>query len=100
MSFDGTRAEWIRGQWHYRLTTEVDHVAVIQVEHTGRLDPEAPLYPDDYLPWTVLRREFSADENMDLELLKITGLSKATLKKRGFSEYRIFYGEQEWTMIK
>ena len=40
MSVDGTRAEWIRGQWHYRLTTEVGNVAEIKVEHTGHLDPE------------------------------------------------------------
>jgi hypothetical protein len=89
---------WIRGQWRYSLTTE-DLRAEIQVEHTGGFDPEVMPYPSDYLPWTILVREFNATENMELELLKITGYAKAALKKRGFKEYRLFYGQEEWELV-
>ena len=99
MSVDGARAEWIRGQWHYRLTTEVGNVAEIKVEHTGHLDPEVMPYPHDYLPCTILVREFGSTETMELELLKITGYAKATLKKRGFKEYRIFFGQEDWELV-
>ena len=90
--------EWIRGHWRYSLTTEALK-AEIQVEHTGDLDPEVMPYPEDYLPWTILVREFGSTVNMELELLKITGYAKATLKKRGFKEYRIFYGQEDWELV-
>ena len=90
--------EWIRGQWRYSLTTE-DLKAEIQVEHTGGFDPEVMRYPEDYLPWTILVREFGSTENMELELLKITGYARATLKKRGFKEYRMFFGQEDWELV-
>mgnify|MGYP005641075441 CR=1 FL=1 len=90
--------EWIRGQWRYSLTTE-SLKAEIQVEHTGDFDPEVMPYPNDYLPFTVLVREFTATENMELELLKVTGYAKATLKKRGFKEYRLFFGQEDWELV-
>ena len=90
--------EWIRGQWRYSLTTE-NLKAEIQVEHTGGFDPMVERFDADHLPWTILVREFTATENMELELLKVTGYAKATLKKRGFKEYRLFFGQEDWELV-
>ena len=79
--------KWIRGKWRYTLTTD-GLTALIQIDDTGGLDPEEVLYPDDY-PRPLLSREFGDDEDMKIELLKITGLSKATLKKQGFAESQV-----------
>ena len=77
----------IKGKWRYTFTTD-GLTALIQVDDTGGLDPEEVLYPDDY-PRPLLSREFSDNEDMKIELLKITGLSVATLKKRGFEESQV-----------
>ena len=82
--------KWIRGKWRYTLTTD-GLTALIQIDDTGGLDPEEVLYPDDY-PRPLLSREFGDDEDMKIELLKITGLSKATLKKQGFARVRLTLG--------
>ena len=89
--------KWIRGKWRYTLTTD-GLTAVIQIDDTGGLDPEEVLYPYDY-PRPLLSREFGDDEDMKIELLKITGYAKATLKKRGFKEYRIFFGQEDWELV-
>ncbi len=76
--------KWIRGKWRYTLTTD-GLTAVIQIDDTGGLDPEEVLYPADY-PRPLLSREFGDDGDMKIELLKITGLARAALKKHGFEE--------------
>ena len=78
--------KWIRGKWRYTLITD-GLTAVIHIDDTGGLDPEEVLYPADY-PRPRLSREFGDDGDMKIELLKITGLARAALKKRGFEEYQ------------
>ena len=80
----GLMVKWIRGKWRYTLTTD-GLMALIQIDNTGGLDPEEVLYPYD-CPKPIISREFGIDENMQLELLKITGFNKAALKKRGFED--------------
>ena len=93
-------AEWVRGLWHYSLTTD-GLIAEIQVEHLGdkRIDPDIIPYPNDHFPWTVLRKEYAPKDHMTLELLQVTGFTKSTLKKRGFKEYRIYYGQEDWELV-
>ena len=87
--------EWIRGNWRYTLRTD-GAMAEIEVDHTAGFDPEVMPYPNGCFTITILSRKFNKDENMDLELLKITGLAKAALTKRGFKEFQ-FHFESENT---
>ena len=82
--------EWIRGKWHYTLRTD-GLMAEIQVDHIDGVENEVTSYPNSYFTIIILSREFNKDENMDLELLKITGLAKAALKKRGFNEFQFHF---------
>jgi len=79
--------EWIRGNWRYTLRTD-GLMAEIQVDHIDGVENEVTSYPKSYFTIIILSREFNEEENMDLELLKITGLAKAALKKRGFNEFQ------------
>ena len=93
-------AEWVRGLWRYSLTTD-GLIAETQVEHLSekRIDPGILPYPNDHFPWTVLGKEYASRDNMKLELLKITGFAKPTLKKWGFNEYRVYYGQEDWELV-
>jgi len=66
-------------------------MAEIQVDHIVGFEHEVMPYPNGYFTIIILSREFNKDENMDLELLKITGLAKAALKKRGFNEFQFHF---------
>ena len=82
--------EWIRGNWRYTLRTD-GLMAEIQVDHIDGVENEVTSYPNSYFTIIILSREFNKDDNMDLELLKITGLAKAALKKRGFNELQFHF---------
>jgi hypothetical protein len=82
--------EWIRGNWRYTLRTD-GLMAEIQLEHIDGVENEVTSYPNGHFTIIILSREFNKDENMDLELLKITGLAKAALKKRGFNELEFHF---------
>ncbi|MDC0564310.1 hypothetical protein OAP51_05895 [Alphaproteobacteria bacterium] len=82
--------EWIRGNWRYTLRTD-GLMAEIQLDHIDGAENEVTSYPNSHFTIIILSREFNKDENMDLELLKITGLAKAALRKRGFKELQFHF---------
>ena len=82
--------KWIRGKWRFTLRTD-GLMSEIQVDHIDGVENEVTSYPNSYFTIIISSREFNKDENMDLELLKITGLAKAALKKRGFNELQFHF---------
>ena len=66
-------------------------MAEIQVEHIDGVENKVTSYPNACFTIIILSWEFNKDENTDLELLKITGLAKVALKKRGFNELQFHF---------